>query len=117
MLISCNTGVVPQVHAARVVTLGDDALETLQAMTGLVTALAGQDRFDEAIFLCRQAVKIQTKVLGSRSPETLRTRMNLATLLGHDTGELCQVEEAEKVRWGGCQRQVQLPVRRIFCIG
>lgn len=86
-----------QVHTAHVVTLGADAPETLQATAGLVTALAGQGRRTEAIELCRHVAQTQTKAVGARNPATLRTRMNLATLLADQPAEPQELEEADKV--------------------
>ncbi len=71
--------------------LGDEHEETLEAMTGLATALEEMDRFDDAQPMYERVLEVSRRTLGAESPLAITALHNLANL-HRNRGRLAEAE-------------------------
>eukprot|EP01050_Picozoa_sp_SAG11_P005010 SAG11_NODE_336_length_10544_cov_9.794926_11_plen_243_part_00 len=89
-----------EVQRAYELRFGEKDPETLAVTMGIVNVNAQQGRRREAILLCRWVAEKQARGLGSLHPTTLRSRMNLATLLSDQSNTSVdreELNEAERI--------------------
>ena len=81
-MLTARNAVQVEVEYAADEDFGPHHQERLLALSGLVHSMAEQPgQWDNAVELCRSLVAAQTRWLGAAHADTLRSKMDLGTLL------------------------------------